>query len=174
MTITQRGVFCLGWFLSNGSRCINNDCVLDDASRVLRNRARMNKHRKLWETLPKGPRLARRAVVNHPHKGKNTYAYKQTCHTSADTQWLHILKHTHTLHWCPLRSSVTPVSWSVEHSTDAHGQRCELEWCHCFLKGVAQLSWHGDLGGGVWIVWHYINAFNQNCVYKRAQTWSGK
>lgn len=108
MTITQHGVFCLGWFLSNGSCCINNDCVLDDASRVLWNRARMNKHRKLWETLPKGPRLARRAAVNHLRKHIKVKIYMHTStpttdytyytrHTSADTQWLHILEHTRAL-----------------------------------------------------------------------------
>lgn len=112
--------------------------------------------------------------ITHIKVKIHMHTSKPVTHRQTHNDYTYSNTHTHTLHWCPLRSSVTPVSWSVEHSTDAHGQRCELEWCHCFLKGVAQLSWHGDLGGGVWIVWHYINAFNQNCVYKRAQTWSGK
>jgi len=90
-------VFCLGWFLSNGSCCINNDCVLDDASRVLWNRARMNKHRKLWETLPKGPRLARRAAVNHL-KHIKVKIYTSTHKTDYTNYLSHITRHTKPSH----------------------------------------------------------------------------
>lgn len=98
MTITQHGVFCLGWFLSNGSCCINNDCVLDDASRILWNTARMNKHRKLWETLLKGRRLARRAAVNHPRKRIKVKIYKHTHNRSHKQCPSHISRHTMTTH----------------------------------------------------------------------------
>lgn len=179
MTITQHGVLCLGWFLPNGSCYINNDCVLDDASRVLWNRAgwinrkgyeRLYSRDRGWQGGPLSITCTRKKARMHTSTPNNRLYLQHLSHIAYSNLSRRggTYFRAHKLFRCHF--SLMTAVFLGQHSTDAHGQRCKPLWCHSFQR----CGWHSDLRCDVWKARRFINALNQICVYKQAQTWSRK